>query len=423
MPIFRKKISSFKDVSEYQLCCGCGLCSYLYPQHIKMVDSVNFGRRPFFDEQENCNYVEGLQYCPGIRLDRKFDENDMLAAISSLFTEWGPILKVYEGHAADKEIRFKGSSGGAISALSLFCIEQDGCEGALHVKADPDKPWLNTASMSYNKSDLLGGVGSRYSPASPCEKLSQVEQADGKVVVVGKPCDIAATYNVACDRQQLRTKIGVLIACFCAGTPSTKGTLKMLEDMQVTKEDLRELRYRGHGWPGMTTAVDKQGVPCEGELTYAQSWGEILQKFRQWRCYICPDHAGEFADIAVGDPWYKEVTEDDIGQSLILARTKRGMEIVERAIAAGYMDAVAVEPDILPRSQVNLELGRANLWGRLLTLKLMNAPHPIYRNFGLFQPWMSRLSIKEKVKSVLSTVKRIFVKKLKKKQDIYNSLK
>ncbi len=423
MSIFRKKISSFKDVSEYQLCCGCGLCAYLHPQSIKMVDSVKFGKRPFFIGQDDNNCGEGLRYCPGIGLDRSIIADDMSDTISSLFSEWGPILKIYEGHAVDEEIRYRGSSGGVITALSLFCVEKDGCEGTLHVKTDPNKPWLNTTSMSYNKNELLAGAGSRYSPASPCEQLSQVEQADGKIVIVGKPCDIAATYNVSCDRQQLRAKTGALIACFCAGTPSTQGTLKMLEEMQVDKQNLKKIRYRGYGWPGMTTAIDKHGVCCGRELTYAQSWGEVLQKFRQWRCYICPDHAGEFADIAVGDPWYKEVEDGDIGQSLILARTPRGVEIVERAIRAGYLDAVLVSPELLPKSQENLAKTRANLWGRLFALRMFMAPCPAYKNFSLFDSWKNTLAVKEKIKSILSTGKRIFVKKLRKKQILYDPYK
>ncbi|PIE64987.1 MAG: coenzyme F420 hydrogenase [Desulfobacterales bacterium] len=388
-----------------------------------MVDAIKFGRRPEFisnglDEEEQARL---LLLCPGVNLKRERAEPEA-DCNQDYYDEWGPIFTVYEGHATDREIRFKGSSGGVITALSLFCLEQAGCNNVLHVKADVDKPWLNTTVMSCNRGDLLGGVGSRYSPASPCEKLSYVEKADGKSVVVGKPCDIAATYNLARDRTLLQEKIGVLIACFCAGTPSTEGTLQMLEKMCIAKDDLQELRYRGYGWPGKTTAIDKKEADNKRELAYSQSWGGILQKFRPWRCYICPDHAGEFADIAVGDPWYKEVIKDDIGQSLILARTRRGVEIIEQAIASGYIEAVPVEPKFLPESQVNLQFARANLWGRLLTLKLMNAPYPMYKNFKLFHPWLNRLSCKEKIKTILGTLKRVFVKNLKKKQTVYNSV-
>ncbi|HNY47272.1 MAG TPA: Coenzyme F420 hydrogenase/dehydrogenase, beta subunit C-terminal domain, partial [Casimicrobium sp.] len=57
------------------------------------------------------------------------------------------------------------------------------------------------------------------------------------------------------------------------------------------------LRYRGHGWPGRATVSFRTDGRIEThDLSYEQSWGEVLQKYRQWRCYICPDHSGEFAD-------------------------------------------------------------------------------------------------------------------------------
>lgn len=66
-----------------------------------------------------------------------------------------------------------------------------------------------------------------------------------------------------------------------------------------------------------------------------ESWG-FLQKYRPYRCHLCPDGTGEFADISCGDPWYREIKEHETGYSLALARTQRGREILHAAIDAGY---------------------------------------------------------------------------------------
>ena len=39
-------------------------------------------------------------------------------------------------------------------------------------------------------------------------------------------------------------------------------------------------------------------------MSYAQSWGEILTKHVQFRCKVCPDGSGGFADVACADAWY-----------------------------------------------------------------------------------------------------------------------
>ncbi len=75
-------------------------------------------------------------------------------------------------------------------------------------------------------------------------------------------------------------------------------------------------------------------------IPYAQGWGEILQADRRWRCRICTDHTGAFADISVGDPWHQApVGEAEAGRSLIVARTPRGLRLIREAIAAGVLEA------------------------------------------------------------------------------------
>lgn len=417
-----KKIKKLEDVPSWQLCCGCGVCAYLYPEHIEMVDVPETGRRPKFVSGTNgigeC-FQMGLDVCPGVKLHHQKDAIRSEKVIGSLEESWGPILEIWEAYALDSEIRYKGSSGGAITAISLYCLEQEKMDGILHVTGDQKKPYLNSTTISKDRDTLLKGTGSRYSPASPCEKLGEVEGSTGLHVIVGKPCDIAAVQSVRKIKEKLDSKIGLTIACFCAGTPSTNGTLEMLRQMGVDKvDDLSALRYRGHGWPGKMVAEGKVKNKTKKyrKLTYEDSWGKILQKYRQWRCYICPDHTGEFADLAVGDPWYRDREQSDTGQSLILVRTRLGKKILDGAVAEGYLVAQKKKPEALPASQKNLEKTRARLWGQLLALKFIRAPCPDYVGFNLFHKWLSTLSFFEKIKSVLGTIKRVYAKKIKKKQ-------
>ena len=147
-------------------------------------------------------------------------------------------------------------------------------------------------------------------------------------------------------------------------------------------------------------------------MTYSESWG-FLQRYRQWRCYICPDHTGEFADIAVGDPWYRMIESGELGKSLIIVRTKRGKEIVHAATNAGYINLESNDPSILPRSQPNLLATRGSLWARLKVLRIMGAPVPRYSGFVYFPFWL-KLSLRDKINSVTGTIKRVFVKRLRK---------
>ena len=316
--------------------------------------------------------------------------------IASLRKSWGPVLELWEGYATDEEIRFKGSSGGAATAIALHCLEWGIASGVLHVGTAMTDPLRNVPIFSTTKAQLIAATGSRYAPASPCEKFDWIENSDSACVFVGKPCDMAAVGKAAELRPALREKIRLTIAFFCAGTPSTYGTLEMFKQMGIDDPaSATSLRYRGRGWLGMTTVTFRtpEGGKKRKELTYEQSWGEILQKYRQWRCYICPDHIGEFSDIAVADAWHRPVLENQPGRSVIIARTIRGKEILEQAIHDGFIEAEAVSSEILPLCRPGQAAYQGRLWARVQTLKAMRVPNPDYRRFDLFRVWISELSI------------------------------
>lgn len=410
-----KKIKTVEDVTAWQLCCGCGACAGICPDQVEMFDAPAYGRRPLFRQgADPAAARDALAVCPGIELTRPTVPESQIGD-PGVFDVWGPVLGVWEGHAADPDIRFEGSSGGAATALALYAVQQLEMEGVLHTSARKDLPYLNETVFSKNKQDILAAAGSRYAPASPCDRLELIELSEKPCVFIGKPCDVAAVQKATELRPQLGEKVGLTIAFFCAGTPSTTGTLEMLRQMGVEDPaSVLSLRYRGRGWPGNAVVVytDKNGKKTQKELSYDQSWGGILQKYRQWRCYICPDHIGEFADIAVADAWHREVKVHQPGRSVIIARTARGKEIVERAVRADFLEAQPASHSILPDCRPGQAAYQGGLWARLQTLRVMTIPIPDYRRFELFQLWKKNLTTWKKIHSVLSTVKRIGIKKL-----------
>jgi coenzyme F420 hydrogenase subunit beta len=322
---------------------------------------------------------------------------------------WGAVLEVWEGFAADPEIRFKGSSGGLCTALCAFCLKEGLAGGVLHIGADGEIPWRNKTYLSINREDLVRRSGSRYAPASPCDGLEKIEKSPESSVFVGKPCDVAGLRMAQVLHPALAKKTALALGFFCAGTPSTRATLDLLRKHNIDPETIAELRYRGMGWPGMAM-VRREGESEPGfKMTYGDSWG-FLQKYRPFRCYLCPDLTAEFADISVGDPWYRETLEDEPGRSLILLRTEKGREVFCRALDAGYIEAEKVNSHIIYKSQKNLLNKRQAIWGRLLAMRLLGIPRPSLYGFHLFSNW-SDLSSKEKIKSVAGTAKRIVQRK------------
>lgn len=404
-------IKSLSNVVEWRLCLGCGACAPVCPKGVVELRNVlDEGIRPVVQDASVCGACKMcLEVCPVVQTDF----GDPAAACESpedraFAKEWGPVMQIWEGHATDPQIRFFGSSGGALTALSAFCMEKLGMHGVLHTGVDFVDPTLNRTRISRTREQLMSAVGSRYSPASVCDGLSDVANAAGPCVIVGKPVEIAALRNAERLRPELAAKVGVRLSFYCAETPPTQATLALLRKHGVDPADVHSLRYRGHGWPGDFAAVRKGEIEPVVKQTYAESWA-FLQGFRPWAAQMWPDGGGELADISCGDPWYETPDGKNPGFSLVVARTALGVKIVEGAMAAGYLTLTPANRWKLERSQGGLLEKKGSIWGRRLMMRVCGLPVTQFTGLDLFHSW-KKLSLADKFRSTIGTLRRIFAK-------------
>jgi coenzyme F420 hydrogenase subunit beta len=404
------KINDVEDIVRWRLCIGCGACAFICPNHvIGLENRLDDGIRPKIVNKEMCagcdqcvRVCPGYSYLPNYKYKKEANYNEL----EYIF---GPVYSIWEGHAADKDIRFKGSSGGVITALSLYGIEQEGMIGAIHIDQCDQKAWNNRVVLSKNKDDLLERTGSRYSPAAPCSRIGDFNIQKEKCVFIGKPCDVSGLRNIISIKPKLKERFGLILGIFCAGTPSTRGTLNLLKLLNLDLEKIEKIRYRGEGWPGSFSTKDKDEKAINKRIPYNRAW-DYLEKYRPYRCYLCPDGTSELADISCGDPWYRNDLESENGDSLIIVRTERGQRIIEGAIRKGYVVLEETIPRNVINSQKNLTAKRMSIWGRLIALKIFLIPVPNYTSFPLLDNWL-KLKTRDKLRSFLGTIKRIVVRK------------
>jgi coenzyme F420 hydrogenase subunit beta len=321
---------------------------------------------------------------------------------------FGPIIDIWEGYANDPEVRYNGSSGGAATAIALYCLEKENMHGVLHVGSNKEQPLKNEVFLSKNRADLLSQTGSRYSPASPCSGLAEIESAAAPCVFIGKPCDVAGLEKACTIRPDLKDKNGLSIGIFCAGTPSSSAMLELLKKMNINRDQVENVRFRGKGWPGLFT-VNLKGSNQSIQKTYIEAWG-FLQKYRPFRCYLCPDVTSAHADISCGDPWYRTIQENEAGYSLVIVRTEKGRKILKGAIDAGYLVMEHADIQKLSASQKGVSHKGKVIWGRHLMLKIFGLPVPQYPGFFLSKQWWAA-STKQKIRSLLGTARRIIQRK------------
>ena len=415
---FSRRIQTLKDVVDWGLCTGCGACYYACSrQGISLVNIEAVGIRPQFDSAACAGCTDCLAICPGYSVNGGL-VTGQVADQAEADPAVGPALEVWEGYAGDPEIRYQGSSGGVLSALALYCLEHENMDFALHTAMDEAKPWANQTVQSRNRRELLARTGSRYAPASPCDGLGLIEASPRPCVFIGKPCDTAAVSMLRQQRPELDRKLGLVLTFFCAGTPSTQGTLDLLKGLDFPSAEVAAVRYRGEGWPGEFKVRSQKEAPGKS-LSYAESWAR-LTGYRPLRCHLCPDGLGRVADISCGDAWERLNHGPDPGRSIVVVRTRRGQEILHRARAAKYVELEPVGVSAVRVAQPNQIQRHRELLGRLLGMRLLLVPTPQFVACSLSRAW-GELPFLRKVRTVLGTLRRVVLRGLWRRRPILGS--
>ena len=253
------------------------------------------------------------------------------------------------------------------------------------IAVSADDPLRNELQLSRSRTDVMHAAGSRYAPSAPLGSLRQLLERGERFAFIGKPCDITALRRYARHDPRVGELIPYMLSFMCAGIPSIKGTYELLERLGADRSQLKSFRYRGDGWPGMARAVIHDGEVFETD--YNSSWGEILGKHLQFRCKICPDGTGEFADVVCADAWYGEegypdFTERD-GRSLVISRTDQGEKLVREIMHAGVLSAEPIAVNDIALMQPYQVNRKQVVLGRVIATLFARRSAPVYRNLGL----------------------------------------
>jgi len=386
-------------VIEADLCSGCGGCCLL-DAGLEM-DLVDGYRRPVRVRSSTASpeaVAEFDRVCPGI----------LVRAPHRGGRRWHPVLGAYVGvwsaAAVDSEIRHAGASGGVLTALSAWLTSTGAAHRVIGATADVHQPQRTVTVEIANRADALAAAGSRYAPVS---NASSPAATSPDTAFVGKPCEASAI------RALTRSAVAppLILSFFCAGTPRQDATDGLVAAFGMDADQVTSLRYRGNGWPGNFTVTDGRKV---GSLSYDQSWGEHLGPTVQWRCKVCPDGLGESADVVAGDYWEADergypVFEERDGTSALVARTDRGRDLIERAIAAGVLTATPVTADQVVRVQPFQRRRRSTVLGRLVGSLCAGGGVPRYRGFRLLR-WVAILP-REQIRTARDTRRRVLARK------------
>ena len=130
-----------------------------------------------------------LRVCPGYCVD--FEElNLRIFGTKPENVLIGNYITCYIGHATDRDIRYNSASGGVITALLIFALEEGIIDGALVTRTNQHEPLEPKVFVARNKHEIISASGSKYCPVPLNSGLKKILNEEGKFAVVGLPCHI-----------------------------------------------------------------------------------------------------------------------------------------------------------------------------------------------------------------------------------------
>lgn len=366
-------------VRDNGLCLGCGICAGISkPDSVTMTLKSNGFIEPEVHNLSSADERLLKNICPGIYLNHESPDGNGHPV-------WGEIKGLYSACSTDSVVHYEGSSGGIVSQIAISLLESSQVSAILQIGGDSKDYTRNSLKISRTKDDVISCASSRYAPASVFDNILQLlENTNDKFAFIGKPCDVSTLVSFLTAFPQYTNRFAVKIAILCAGLPSFNGTKQIVDEFQPAYP-IKDLQYRGKGWPGYFSFTDSKNV--EYRKSYNDSWGSSLNRYLNFRCKVCPDGIGLQADIAVGDAWetesgYPDFSEKE-GKSLVIVRTTNGEEIYRHMYVNNDIESEKIGIEKIKLMQPYQYHRRSMVGARLLAFRIRKGSMIRFKGFRI----------------------------------------
>jgi coenzyme F420 hydrogenase subunit beta len=323
----------FSEVVTTGLCTGCAGCVVACPHDVLGYDAANGVYRPYHLEEEGgpggCGHGERgctscTRACPRFRNWETEIDTFMYGRTRSDEEMAGVSKDIFLARATDPELHERGQDGGLVSAILVWCLEQDRIDAALVSYLEGDgSTWQAVPGIARTREEILAGAGSRYTySANTLAYVDAVASGAERLALVGMSCQ-ASIPGVMKARK--------------AGKPARRMALSIGLLCSKTFDDaiFDELFEAKYGL--IRSEIVKMNIKGVFQIWMRDgSYHEVpLKECHQWTregCKACPDFAAEHADISTGgigafNDW-----------TLTIVRTDQGREIMEGMVADGVIE-------------------------------------------------------------------------------------
>jgi coenzyme F420 hydrogenase subunit beta len=162
------------------LCTRCGTCVGMCPKEaIELTLDHKNGTYVPVVNRNKCNAC-GICYkvCPGHEVDFKRLNMEIFGKEPEEIL-LGNYTNCYLGYANDHNIRYNSASGGLVTALLIYALEQGLIDGALVTRMKRDSPLEPEPFIARTREEIISARGSKYCPAPANVALREILESNG----------------------------------------------------------------------------------------------------------------------------------------------------------------------------------------------------------------------------------------------------
>lgn len=262
-------------------CCSCGLCIGICKTGAVNYKTDRYGfLQPVIDRKKCVDCKACINNCPGTNYYKKDLVND--------FTD----VPILYGCSKDEELHKNAASGGIVTELLKYILENDKADYCVVVKEDGKGGF--EAVVTDNVDFVEAAKTSKYCPVRYGKCLNNINPAKYRYAVVGLPCQIASLRKY----YKKYNDSFIYISLMCNHMPSEN--MSNLLKSSFKENNCNALVYRGDGWPGNIKIIGDRII----HLPYRDTMRLLSNYFYNWRCKVCNDPFGIYSDITVGDAYF-----------------------------------------------------------------------------------------------------------------------
>ncbi|MFX0100316.1 MAG: Coenzyme F420 hydrogenase/dehydrogenase, beta subunit C-terminal domain [Candidatus Hodarchaeota archaeon] len=323
---------SFEKVLEEVIktgkCTNCSACEAICFLSSKAVISHDdkFNRIYDTDGCDKCGYC--YTCCP--RSNFRESENASILKKNRL----GDYISIGTYKTSLDELKDNYQDGGMVTSLLLYLLDKDLIDAALITRKLEN--WVPETFITNDRDEIINSAGTIYATYPIFDALKALHDLEGadlekfgvsnaddlRVCMVGLPCTLAALHNMEALEVFPANLIKVKIGLFCYENfdHDVLFNKKLKSDMKIPLEKIKSMNIKGNM---IITLKDGKVIELKPEE---------FQPLAREGCHWCDDLTSLHSDISCGG------IGADQGYTSVVIRTNSGLDIVQRAMKAGYVE-------------------------------------------------------------------------------------